>query len=279
MSSRVYYNEIDAFCIEWLRNLIGAGRLPEGDIDGRDIREVRPEDLEGYAQCHFFAGIGGWPLALMIAGWPAEREVWTGSCPCQPFSSAGQREGFDDDRHLWPEFRRLIAQRNPATVFGEQVASEDGRIWLASVFGDLESAGYAVAAADLPGSCVGALHQRRRLFYVADASGFGPAEQREDAEKGAAKTFIESPSELRVYRCADGKLRLAPIPESGLSPLAHGLPESVGELRAGIAGMERMADFDGEIISAARRYRRESIRGYGNAIVPQLAAIFVSCLM
>jgi len=168
-----YFNDSDPFACEWLRALLAAGYLPAGDVDDRDIREVRADDLEGYDQCHFFAGIGGWPYALQLAGWPAGRPVWTGSCPCQPLSSAGQRRGHADERHLWPAFHALIAERRPATVFGEQVASRLGREWLAGVRADLEQLGYAVGAADLPAASVGAPHIRQRLWWVADAGRAG----------------------------------------------------------------------------------------------------------
>lgn len=164
-----FYNDNDAYAARWLANLVSAGYLSSGDVDARSILDIDPADLAGYSQCHFFAGIGGWPLALALAGWPEDREVWTGSCPCQPLSSAGQRRGHADERHLWPAFQRLIAQRRPATVFGEQVASKDGREWLAGVRADLEHLGYAVGAADLPAAGVGAPHIRQRLFWVAHA--------------------------------------------------------------------------------------------------------------
>lgn len=163
------YNDNDAKACAWLRELIAAGHLPPGAVDGRSITEIQPHELENHAQCHFFAGIGGWPLALRLAGWPDDRPVWTGSCPCQPFSCAGKRRGTADERHLWPEFFRLIAQCRPPTVFGEQVASCDGREWLAGVFADLEGVGYAVAGADLCAAGVGAPHIRQRLFWVAYA--------------------------------------------------------------------------------------------------------------
>ena len=122
-----YYNEFDKFAANWLRELIKAGLIPDGHVDDRDIKDVMPNDLKGYVQHHFFAGIGGWPLALHLAGWGATRPVWTGSCPCQPLSVAGKGEGEKDERHIWPEFHRLIGQCKPPTVFGEQVASKLGR--------------------------------------------------------------------------------------------------------------------------------------------------------
>ncbi len=164
-----FYNDNEPYVAEWLGNLIAGGHLPQGTVDARSILEIEPAELGSFRQCHFFAGIGGWPYALQLAGWPAEREVWTGSCPCQPLSSAGQRRGHVDERHLWPAFFRLIAECRPAVVFGEQVASNDGLEWLAGVRADLEAEGYAIGAADLCAAGVGAPHIRQRLFWVADA--------------------------------------------------------------------------------------------------------------
>src|SRR5271168_3827885 len=119
-----YYNEIDPFAAQWLRNLISANLIGNGHVDERSIEDVKPSELSGYTQCHFFAGIGGWSYALRLAGWPDDRPVWTGSCPCQPFSAAGKGAGFADERHLWPAFFHLIRECRPGTVFGEQVASK-----------------------------------------------------------------------------------------------------------------------------------------------------------
>jgi DNA (cytosine-5)-methyltransferase 1 len=175
-----YYNEWDRFAAAWLRNLITAGLLPDGDVDERSITDVQPSDLTGYTQCHFFAGIGGWALALQLAGWPSDAPIFTGSCPCQPFSTAGKHGGTDDARHLWPEFRRLIAVCQPPVVIGEQVASLDGRGWLAGVRVDLESMDYAVGSADLCAASVGAPHIRSRLWWVADTAG----ERRQQESRG-----------------------------------------------------------------------------------------------
>ena len=168
-----YYNDNDPYCAVWLRNLITADLIPDGDVDDRGIEEVTASDVQGYTQCHFFAGIAGWSEALRLAGWPTTEPVWTGSCPCQPFSVAGRGRGEEDERHLWPEFRRLIAECRPPVIFGEQVAGKAGREWLGGVRQDLTRIGYTVAAADLCASSVGAPHIRQRLFWVAcnDTSG------------------------------------------------------------------------------------------------------------
>ena len=194
---QAYYNEIDSFCCDWLSNLMDAGHITPGRIDDRDIREVQPEDLTRYERVHFFAGIAGWDLALNLAGWRGP--VWTGSCPCQPFSNAGQGKGADDERHLWPAFHRLVAECGPSTVFGEQVASKLGRTWLTAVRADLEDLGYAVGAADLCAAGVGAPHIRQRLWWVADA-------QRRPAKRHGYQVAGEtgSPSEeIRQQRVRD----------------------------------------------------------------------------
>ncbi len=179
-----YYNDHDPKVCVWLRALIACGHLPEGDVDERSITDVDVGDLRGYVACHFFAGIGGWPLALRLAGWPGDRPVWTGSPPCQPFSSAGQRRSRDDDRHLAPAFLGLVWAAQPAVLFGEQVASSavvgkaTGRAqrgaagprewaWLDDLSDGLEAAGYAVGAGDVPAAGVGAPHIRQRLFFGA----------------------------------------------------------------------------------------------------------------
>jgi len=164
-----YYNEIDPKAAAWIRELIKQGHVAQGEVDERSIVDVRGSDLAGFTQCHFFAGIGVWSHALRSAGWADERPVWTGSCPCQSFSAAGSGRGFDDERHLWPHFFRLIQEQRPGTVFGEQVASKDGLAWLDFVCADMESEGYAIAPLDLCAAGFGAPHVRQRLFFVADS--------------------------------------------------------------------------------------------------------------
>jgi len=166
-----YYNEIDPFAAEWIRQLINQNVIAPGDVDERSIVDVQADDIKGYTQCHFFAGIGVWSYALRQAGWPDDLPVWTGSCPCQPFSAAGERKGTNDKRHLWPELHRLIAECNPPVAFGEQVAQKAGAAWFDIVQADLQKEEYAAGLAVYPACGVGAPHQRQRLYWFADAMG------------------------------------------------------------------------------------------------------------
>lgn len=162
-----YYNEFDRQKAAWLRHLIEEGVIAHGVVDERPIQAVQPEDLAGFAQCHFFAGIGVWSYALRLAGWDDDRPVWTGSCPCGPFSVAGKKLGFEDPRHLWPEWFRLIRERRPDVLFGEQ--SDDADAWVDLVSADLEGHGYALGSPDIPAAGFGGAHIRQRFFWVADA--------------------------------------------------------------------------------------------------------------
>jgi DNA (cytosine-5)-methyltransferase 1 len=164
-----YYNEHDPFAAAWLRELIADGLIAPGEVDERSIEDVRPDELAGFVQCHFFAGIGVWSLALRQAGVPDDYPLWTGSCPCQPFSAAGKGAGFADERHLWPAFHWLIEQCAPELVLGEQVASKDGLAWLDLVSADVEASGYAFGAVDTCAAGFGAPHIRQRLYWMADA--------------------------------------------------------------------------------------------------------------
>lgn len=163
-----YYNEIDPFAAQWLRNLIDAGHIAPGVVDTRSIEDVTPNDLTGFTQVHLFAGIAGWSLALRRAGWPDNRPVWTGSCPCQPFSPAGRGGGFTDERHLWPSMHWLVGQCRPVVVFGEQSGSSHANNWIDLVQADVEALGYAFGAVAFPSASVGAPHQRDRAYWVAD---------------------------------------------------------------------------------------------------------------
>lgn len=165
-----YYNEIDQFAAQWLRNLIDAGQIAPGYVDERSIEDVTPGDLRGFTQHHFFAGVGVWSYALRQAGWPDSKPVWTGSCPCQPFSAAGKGNGFDDERHLWPAFQWLIDECKPERIFGEQVASGNANEWFDLVQTDLEGMGYAFGLTPFTAASIGAPHIRERAYWVAHAN-------------------------------------------------------------------------------------------------------------
>ena len=236
----VYYNEIDPYCCQWLRNLIVDEQLPFGEVDQRDIREVTANDVKGYSQCHFFAGIGGWAYALSLAGWPADRGVWTGSCPCQPFSCAGKRRGEADDRHLWPDWGSLISVCRPPVVFGEQVAGRAGRVWLSGVRADLEAMGYGVGAADLCAAGTGAPHIRQRLFWVADRAPDRRQQVGEDGRGGIGGSGAEGRAAGSGLRGALGgvadanQARRQPIaPESRISLSGNRAQRTSEQLIAG----------------------------------------------
>ena len=243
-----YYNEIDPYAAQWLRNLIAAGHIADGEVDERSIEDVKPEELKGFKQCHFFAGIGVWSYALRQAGWADDKPVWSGSAPCQPFSAAGTRAGFADERHLWPAFYHLIQQCKPAVVFGEQIASKDAEAWVDLVQTDLEAVGYSFGAIPFPAASVGAPHIRDRLYWVGDSISKGLEglagdvelhERKEPSRPTATSGFQPEPgkpgptngfwAEADWLRGQDGLWRAV---EPGTSPLADGSPSRVGRLRS-----------------------------------------------
>lgn len=208
MNELAYYNEFDAYSAEWLRNLSGAGLIAPGVIDERSISDVLPTDLRRFTQCHFFAGIGIWSAALRAAGWPDDWPVWTGSCPCQPFSCAGKGGGFADERHLWPHWFWLISHSKPDTIFGEQVTSADE--WVDLVRADLEGIGYAFGCVEIPSAGFGAANIRARTYWVAHANGQRKrtghdqsdtsANRRNDAEKRGSSSGMGDTDGARLQR-------------------------------------------------------------------------------
>jgi DNA (cytosine-5)-methyltransferase 1 len=227
---KVFYNEIDKYCCAWLSNLMDAGLITPGVICDRSIEDICPDELVGYRRVHMFAGIGLWDYALNIAGW-GDDEVWTGSCPCQPFSDAGKGLGFADDRHLWPVWFRLIRERRPATVFGEQVASKAARSWVDLVFADLEDLVYACGAAVLPVASVGGPQERDRLWWMADAN--DQRRQRRIGQRQSHSARQERPAARgELVRSMRGPWPPGPGQVNDIPILVDGSSGRVGRLRA-----------------------------------------------
>jgi DNA (cytosine-5)-methyltransferase 1 len=227
-----YYNEHDPYAAQWLRNLIAAGHIAAGDVDERSIEDVHPDDLKPYTQCHFFAGIGVWSLALRRAGWPDDRPVWTGSCPCQPFSKAGKGLGFADERHLWPAWHHLIRERRPPELLGEQSSQAIGKGWIDLVQSDLEEDQYAFAPIRFGADACGEPIQRMRIYFAAKHLGAGAQRQQPSA-------YPRAPGPGR-WRGEEDLLAIAAAPlqpgNSWPQPLVrsldHGYSERVGGVHA-----------------------------------------------
>lgn len=249
--NRAYYNENDPYAAAWLRQLISDGLIAPGDVDERSIVDVQASDLEGYTQHHFFAGIGGWSLALQLSGWPVDRPIWTGSCPCQPWSIGNTHhaggKGRNDSRHLWPAWLRLIRKQRPCVIFGEQVEKAILRGWLDCVFTELEGEAYACGATVLPACCKRARHERKRIWWCANSCG-----ERWKGSQSIASVFESA----KKTQSVDG------------NPLARAwsaLDGDIGDL----------LHSDGLSVVV----ERQKLRGYGNAIVPEIGAEFIRAFM
>ena len=222
-----YYNEIDPYAAQWLRNLIDAGEIAHGYVDERSIEDVTPGDLRGFTQHHFFAGIGVWSHSLRLAGWPDDKPVWTGSCPCQPFSAAGKGDGFDDERHLWPAFFHLISERRPQHVFGEQVAAGNANAWFDLVQADLEGMGYAFGLVPFTSAGIGAPHIRERAYWVANA--ISKYESAAGDETGSATCLRSSPFDGVADACCERFNRIdSLLQREELRRNTESLPEATG---------------------------------------------------
>ncbi len=298
--NKAYYNEFDPKAAAWLRELIKRGLIMEGEVDERSILDVGKNDLRGFTRHHFFAGIGGWDYALQLAGWPQDRPVCTASLPCQPFSPAGKQLGKADERHLLPHFLELVRGAGFRTIFGEQVPGAIKHGWLDDLCDEMERENYTTRAAVLTASGAGAPHIRQRLYWLADTSidTFG-SQYRESGEsvrsqmqarghcissgmgisdRDGCKPWSKTATTARhrdsvdttnwddcewLY-CRDNKYR--PI-KPGVKPVVNGISERM--VRIG----DSCESIDADNTQEARVMR---LKGYGNAIVPQVAADFIS---
>jgi DNA (cytosine-5)-methyltransferase 1 len=174
-------------------------------------------------------------------------DLITGGFPCQPYSTAGKRNGDADARALWPEMLRIIGEAKPRWVLGENVVGFKG-VALDAMLDALENLGYSCQAFDIPASSLGAWHRRSRLWIVAHL----------DGGRWNAQPLLRARAQERD--CADDADR-ASTAQRGENPwMAEPAVERV------VYGLSRKMD-------------KLRIKGLGNAIVPQVAAEILRCMM
>ncbi|WP_448953038.1 DNA cytosine methyltransferase [Labrys neptuniae] len=281
-----YYNDNEPDAAHVLDCLQREGLIAPGIVDHRSIKEVQPDDLKGFTQCHFFAGAGLWSVAARLAGWPDERPIWTGSCPCQPFSAAGKGLGTDDPRHLWPDFFRLIRAARPPVVMGEQVAGAPGYGWFDGVASDLESEGYASRSVDIPACAVDAPQIRQRQWWIGVASAEHSGCEGRNQE-GHWPSSIDAPTS--GHGCMDNSI--GDRPHSPVKSLCSGWQSShVPDGRNGSAwaGAEWIICHDGKarrtepglrLLVDGMAGRIPAWRLGGNSISPILAAEVIAAFL
>lgn len=227
-------------------------------------------------------------------------DVLTGGFPCQPFSTAGKRKGTEDDRYLWPEMLGVIRTVRPRWIVGENVYGivswSDGLVFK-QVCVDLEAEGYEVQPYVLPACGVGAPHQRYRTWFVAHSAGDRdsgrPAEVRQENGRQVERLLSKPCKSGDLRRNTSGtyshRLRLRKseqIAIGGSESPTHLSDEIPGwqdfptqsPVRRGDDGLSDWLDFDAVFEGiptpwrpkAYNRWRKEAIKAYGNAVVPQV---------
>jgi DNA (cytosine-5)-methyltransferase 1 len=217
-------------------------------------------------------------------------DILTGGFPCQPYSAAGKRKGKDDARHLWPEMLRVIREVRPRYVVGENVyglVTWNGGLVFDEVCTDLEAEGYAVWPIVIPAAAVNAPHRRDRVWFVAYAVGsiqraneHGSIRQENaEVERQRIHSFYNAfASNGNEGLTTDSEnTRLTPCIERPRQKQSRRRDEPMGARQwrwfptqspvcSGDDGLP--SELDGITFS---KWRNESIKAYGNAIVPQVA--------
>jgi DNA (cytosine-5)-methyltransferase 1 len=223
-------------------------------------------------------------------------DILTGGFPCQPYSSAGQRKGKEDERHLWPQMLRAIREIKPKYIVGENVfglLNWNGGMVFDEVHSDLESEGYEVQAVVIPAAAVNAPHGRDRVWFVATNTQFksegsdggtNDETQRNIRRGNEGDVFgtlrsdgIATNSDSSGQQTFNNKKRFMGK-ESRTKAFGGNSPEPVytkqgwdnfptqSPICGGDDGLP--TELDGITFS---KWRNESIKAYGNAIVPQVA--------
>jgi DNA (cytosine-5)-methyltransferase 1 len=217
-------------------------------------------------------------------------DIISGGFPCQPYSSAGLRRGKEDDRHLWPEMLRCIREVSPRWVVGENVlglVNWSGGLVFHEVQADLEAQGYEVQPFILPAASVNAPHRRDRVWFVAyrnapdSDNGFSNEPEREvqagrhTFERGGKQDAPDSDNELRQRRDEsteegrqDKGKRAEPL-GNNQQGRESGNWQNFPTQPPICSGDDGLSDRLDNITFP--KWRNESIKAYGNAIVPQVA--------
>jgi DNA (cytosine-5)-methyltransferase 1 len=210
-------------------------------------------------------------------------DILTGGFPCQPYSMAGKRLGKEDDRHLWPEMLRVIREVQPTWVVGENVfglVNWSGGLVFHEVQADLEAQGYEVQPYVLPAVSVNAPHRRDRVWFVAfkntNKNRWRSKQwQEESKERRQSEQLNQNGIERRVtshtknirqeYALENGELERRRFRQSDQRNFWHSFP-SVSPICLGDDGLSERLDN-----ITFSKWRNESIKAGGNAIVPQVA--------
>jgi len=213
-------------------------------------------------------------------------DILSGGFPCQPYSVAGKREGKNDDRHLWPEMLRAIREIKPRYVVGENVRgllSWNGGLVFDEVQSDLEDEGFEVIPFILPAASVNAPHKRDRVWFVAHTNDKGGRGELGDIPK--ANGEVSQRNDYAEFSYPSKQHDVANTQGSGRTPCTEGQGQeqprgrdgggwistpwdsfpSQPPVLCGDDGIPR--ELDGITFP---KWRKESIKGYGNAIVPQV---------
>lgn len=209
-------------------------------------------------------------------------DILSGGFPCQPFSVAGLRKGTEDERHLWPEMLRIIGECQPRWIVGENVRGlvnwSDGLV-LEACYSDLENLGYSVQSFIIPACATNAPHRRDRVWIVAHSNNFRTSSRLGEVQSKDG----EIPERNNDAKLSDASTRNAPDTDGagGKQDIRQGEPRQPNETRSAIdwqafptvppvcGGNDGLPqELDGITFS---KWRKESIKAYGNAIVPQVA--------
>jgi len=219
-------------------------------------------------------------------------DILTGGFPCQPFSTSGKRLGTEDERHLWPEMLRVIREVSPKYVVGENVRgllNWSGGLVFEEVCADLEAEGYKVTPYLLPACGKNAPHRRDRIWFIAHFNECNDGRTSRQNESEGSKERLQERNEIRESCKSSEIFRDAPDTDIKLSKRGNDNRENGrGEQTERIESFGKPRGWekfptqppicgrnDGlpkELDSITfPKWRKESVKAYGNAIVPQVA--------